>query len=235
MEEILKIINLVAGYRKKKVLDGIDLSIFKSEKILLVGPNGSGKSTLMKTIIGLIKPIKGEIYFDGEKLKGFTTDKIIRKRIGYLPQSKNIFPSLTVLENLKIAFWQKKDKEIEELSERLFSIFPFLKEHIEKRAGLLSGGERQALAIGITLLQEKKLYLLDEPTAGLSPKAAENILEGIKKISKNSLGSIVLIEHNLKFVQDWYDRIIIMKEGKLLEEGNLKGATLKEILERAYF
>jgi len=235
MEEILKIINLVAGYRKKKVLDGIDLSIFKSEKILLVGPNGSGKSTLMKTIIGLIKPIKGEIYFDGEKLKGFTTDKIIRKGIGYLPQSKNIFPSLTVLENLKIAFWQKKDKEIEELSERLFSIFPFLKEHIEKRAGLLSGGERQALAIGITLLQEKKLYLLDEPTAGLSPKAAENILEGIKKISKNSLGSIVLIEHNLKFVQDWYDRIIIMKEGKLLEEGNLKGATLKEILERAYF
>lgn len=235
MEEILRIDKLTAGYKKKIVLNDISFSLKQSEKMLLIGPNGSGKSTLIKAILGLAKIAEGEIYFKREKIKNLPTYKIINKGIGYLAQTKNIFPSLTVYENIKIAFWNRKEKELEERLEEILKVFPFLKDFLQKRAGLLSGGERQALAISLVLFQDKNLYLIDEPTAGLSPKSAENILAGIKKISENNSNSFILIEHNLKFVQDWYNRLLIMKEGKLVKEEEIKGLELKEVMEKVYF
>lgn len=235
MEEILRVNNLSAGYNQKIVLKDINFSVNQKEKILLVGPNGSGKSTLIKAILGIAIIDKGEVYFKGKKINHLPTYKIIKSGIGYLPQTKNIFPSLTVYENIKTAFWNSGKEEIESKLEEIFKIFPFLKDFLEKRAGLLSGGERQALAISLVLFHDKKLYLIDEPTAGLSPKSAENILEGIKKISEKNSNSFILIEHNLKFVQDWYNKLMIMKEGKLIKEEKLKDLPLKEILEKVYF
>lgn len=236
MEEILSLIDIYAGYGKKIVLEGTSFSVKNGEKILLAGPNGSGKSTLLKVISGIIKIQSGNILYEGKEIHSISAYKRIRKGIGYLAQSNNIFPSLTISENLRIAFWEEKNEKLNYYEEKLFDLFPFLKDFKEKRAGILSGGQRQALAVGMVLLKEKKLYLLDEPTAGLSPKASEEILEVIKIISKEKNSAFILVEHNLRWVKDWYDRIIVMREGKFISEiqKDLK-VEIKEILERYYF
>ncbi len=235
METMLKLENIYAGYGKREVIKGINLSVSRGEKLLIIGPNGSGKSTLLKVIVGEVKKSKGAIFFKNEKLDGIQTYKRIRKGIAYLSQTNNIFPSLTVEDNFRLAFWDEKEEKIEDYENRMFQLFPFLRDFWKVRAGILSGGQRQALAVGMVLLKEKDLYILDEPTAGLAPLAARDILEVIKKEGSEKEKTFILVEHNLRWVQDWYDRLIVMREGVIHSEKHSSEELSKDFLEKVYF
>ncbi|HDM79151.1 MAG TPA: ABC transporter ATP-binding protein [Deltaproteobacteria bacterium] len=212
---ILEIKEIEAGYGARQVLFGIDLSIEKGQRVLLMGPNGSGKSTLLRVIIGILKPYRGTVYFDGKDISKLSAEKRVRMGISYLRQYKNIFPGLTVQENLILAGYYLDQQKLKEKIDWVLSIFPFLKDKLDGRAGLLSGGERQALAVSMVLIQDAELLLLDEPTAGLAPKAAEEILNSIKSAQEQLNNTILIVEHNLKLVSGWVTRVLGMAQGKI--------------------
>jgi ABC-type branched-subunit amino acid transport system ATPase component len=191
---LLKTENIFSGYGEKDILLGISLSVNPSEIVTIIGPNGAGKSTLLKTIAGLLTPHQGEIYFQGEKIHGLRPAEITRKGLCYVPQEQNIFPSLSVAENLEMGAyvfqkgWQQKYEEV-------FGRFPILRDRMKMRAGGLSGGERQMLAMGMALVVEPKLLLLDEPSAGLAPNLVEMVFQKIIEINREG-PAIVMVEQN---------------------------------------
>ena len=216
-DTLLKTENIFAGYGKREVLFGVDVKIDEGSSVLLMGPNGSGKSTFIKVIVGLLKPYKGKIFFKGEDISSLSVEKRINMGIGYLKQDRNIFPALTVRENLELGGYGLDSQGIKEGIERIFTYFPFLKEKLNIRAGLLSGGERQALAIGMVLMKRKEILLLDEPTAGLSPVAARKILESIMNIKEKEEKALLIVEHNIKLILNRIDKNIILKNGKIIK------------------
>ncbi len=232
MKRILEIENLNAGYDRRKVLHNVNLKIFENEKVLLVGPNGSGKSTLLKTILGIVPVESGNVIYNGTKITNWSIDKRVKLGIGYLPQINNFFPSLSVHENLKLASFVNSEAYFKNQIGFVFEIFPFLKSKKEKRAGLLSGGERQALALSMVLMRNNKLLILDEPTAGLSPTAAKNIVSALKKILKQTNYTLLMVEHNISYLKELYSKVIIMREGCVVEEASF---LTKEKLEKYYF
>ena len=217
-DTLLKTENIFAGYGKREVLFGVDVKIDEGSSVLLMGPNGSGKSTFIKVIVGLLKPYKGKIFFKGEDISSLSVEKRINMGIGYLKQDRNIFPALTVRENLELGGYGLDSQGIKEGIERIFTYFPFLKEKLNIRAGLLSGGERQALAIGMVLMKRKEILLLDEPTAGLSPVAAKKILDSISVILSRSKVSMLIVEHNLKNILSVVNKVLIMVNGRVEKE-----------------
>lgn len=236
-EPLLEIRDIHAGYGKRKVLFGIEMKIQEGTSTLLIGPNGSGKSTLIKVIAGILKPEKGSVIYKGNDITYLPPEKRVETGIGYLKQTRNIFPYLTVRENLEIGGYGLKRQEMEENIEKILSYFPFLKEKMKQRAGLLSGGERQALALGIVLMKDKEFLLLDEPTAGLSPLSAKEILKSIQHIQKEEKKTILMVEHNLKIAFDLADRMIFMKNGKIVKEVSQKETFAREIkdIEKIFF
>ena len=216
-ELILKTEGINAGYGKRQVLWDVNLKVRKGEKLLLIGPNGSGKSTLLKVITGIVKPYSGEVFFKGERITHLPTSKRINLGISYLPQTRNIFPSLTVEENLALSCFYCENGTFQERKKWVLEIFPFLKEKLDQRAGLLSGGQRQSLAVGMALMRRAEILIVDEPTAGLSPKAAKQILEGIENAHSQEKFTILMVEHNLRYLCYWVDRAIIMKQGVIRE------------------
>ena len=222
-EKILSIDNIYGGYGGVNVLNGISLYVKKSEIVVIIGPNGSGKSTTMKSICGLVDINSGSIALDGENITNLRTDKITSFKIGYVPQENNIFSSLTVHENLEMgAYYKKKSKyQIKYLIEKIYEIFPPLKNKQKQIAINLSGGQRQMVAIGRALMLEPDLLLLDEPTAGLSPKFTELIFHKVKEI--NRLGvSILMVEQNAKDALSFADRAYVLVMGKNRFEGTGK-------------
>ncbi len=235
---ILSVSKLYAGYIDLNVLFDVNLEIQPGEWLLFIGPNGSGKSTFLKVIVGILKPQKGEIIFN---LTETTAKKRKKKNIGFLKQTDNIFPALTVRENLEMASFYSKNHEFDEYLELLFSTFPDLKENNNKRAGLLSGGMRQKLAIGMVLARRHKLLLLDEPTAGLAHHAAVEILMKVEEL-KNELSkfeplTIIMVEHNYRHVKDKVSRLVGMREGRIVIDSDSPVSVLenKEEMEKIFF
>ena len=235
---IFSVSNIRAGYGELVVLFDVTLDFQSGEWVLLIGPNGCGKSTLLKVISNLLKPIKGKIIFNFSKsLRG----KGEKNNIGFLKQTNNIFPALTVLENLKMAAFYTKDQAFENYLEILFSTFPDLKDFSQKRAGLLSGGMRQKLAIGMALARRHELLLLDEPTAGLAPHAAVEILmktEELKnELSKSKPITIIMVEHNYRYVKNKVNRVVGMREGRIVIDSKSPVSVLenKEEMEKIFF
>jgi branched-chain amino acid transport system ATP-binding protein len=188
---------VAGGYRiGADILHGIDLALEPGEIVVIVGPNGAGKSTFMKAVFGLIRISGGTIHFDGADITGRQTEAIVRLGICYVPQERNIFPSLTVQENLEMGAFIRTDDWRPQM-EKMFELFPRLKERRRQPAGQMSGGERQMVAMGRAMMLEPKLILLDEPTAGLSPKFIDQTFEQVKLI--NSLGvGVLMVEQNAK-------------------------------------
>lgn len=216
--DLLILKDVRCGYGSRPVLNGVDLSLGGGESALLIGPNGCGKSTMLKAIVGLLPLDAGSIVFNGAELNGMTTEKRIRAGIGYLRQTGNIFPGLTVQENLELAGLSLSAAALEAETERVLSIFDFLGSVLDRRAGELSGGQRQALAIAMVFLHPRPLYLLDEPTAGLSPKAAVDIMERVRRFCKADGGpAVLMVEHRLELLQ-WADRAIVLIQGKIKAE-----------------
>ena len=213
----LDIVNLHAGYGETEILKGINLNVEHSEIVAIIGPNGAGKSTVVKSVLGLLNIISGNISLNGNNIVGIAPDKAIKSGISYVPQTHNIFPNLTITENLEMGAWTKS-KGIPERMQEMFELFPDLKVKRNKVAGSLSGGQRQMVAMAKALMVDSKIMLLDEPTAGLSPKFQSEIFRTIKRINNNGV-PILLVEQNAKQALETADRGYVLVDGSNKVEG----------------
>ncbi|MFN2339924.1 MAG: ABC transporter ATP-binding protein [Halanaerobium sp.] len=219
--DLLKINDIYAGYGQIEIIHGISLAVEEGEIVSIVGPNGSGKSTLLKAIFSLVDLMGGEINYLGEKLNNVNTDQMIKKGLSFVPQTDNVFPSLTVEENLDLGAYVSK-KNLSDRFDLIYSLFPPLVEKKKKKAGTLSGGQRQMVAFGRALIMEPKLLLLDEPTAGLAPMFIDLILEKVKDINKTGV-SILMVEQNAKKALALSDRGYVLAAGEKKYEDSGRG------------
>ena len=193
---LLEVSNVVAGYGETEILHGVSIAIEKGQIVTIIGPNGSGKSTLLKTIFGLLQPKKGRVRFRQEDITGMAPEIVVRKGLCYVPQSSNVFPSLSINENLEMGAFVRTD-DFRQRLEEVYDLFPDLAERRKDRAGTLSGGQRQMLALARALMLDPVLLLLDEPSAGLAPNLVNSVFEKILGI--NSAGvAILLVEQNAR-------------------------------------
>ncbi|HTL88969.1 MAG TPA: ABC transporter ATP-binding protein [Leptolyngbya sp.] len=215
---ILEVQNIHAGYVKDlDILQGVNMRVHPGELVAIIGPNGAGKSTLAKAIFGLLTPHTGSIQFDGKEIAGLRSDQIVRRGMSYVPQIANVFPSLTIEENLEMGAFVLNEP-LQPLKDEIFMRFPRLAERRKQRAGTLSGGERQMLAMGKALMLKPSLLLLDEPSAALSPILVNSVFEQIRQINRDGT-AIVLVEQNARRALEMADRGYVLESGRDRFEG----------------
>ena len=218
MEDLLEVKNVHAGYVKDlNILQGINFRIAPGEMVAVIGPNGAGKSTLAKAIFGLLTPEQGQIIFKGQNITGLKSDKIVRQGMCYVPQVSNVFAALSVNENLEMGAFIRSGS-LDSLKQKIYNMFPILGSRRRQKAGTLSGGERQMLAMGKALMLEPDLLLLDEPSAALSPILVNSVLEQVKAINQTGT-AIVLVEQNAKKALAMADRGYVLENGRDRFEG----------------
>ena len=208
---LLTVRDLDAGYDDLQVLDGIDLDVNDSEYVAIVGPNGAGKSTVMKSVFGLTDHMGGDIRFGDEEVSGLRPDQIITRGLNYVPQSDNVFPGLTIRENLEMGAYIL-DEVPEDRIEEVYDRFPILREREQQLGGSLSGGQQQMLAMGRALMLDPDLLLLDEPSAGLAPDLVEETLDRIDRINDDGT-AILIVEQNAKEALRRCDRGYVLVQG----------------------
>ncbi|MEM0443722.1 MAG: ABC transporter ATP-binding protein [Candidatus Caldarchaeum sp.] len=218
----LEVKGLRAGYGPVEIIHGIDLEVREGEVVAIIGPNGSGKSTLLKSVVGLTNVFGGSIKLDGLELVGMKTEDVARAGIAFTPQVDNVFTGLTVEENLELGGYSINDKELlarkmAEVNQVFHEIQPFMK----KRAGLMSGGERQMLAIARAMMATPRLMMLDEPTANLSPKASSAVAEKVRAIKAAGI-PVIIVEQNVSFALKLADRVCVLVSGVKTYEGSPK-------------
>ncbi len=209
---LLEAKRITAGYGETEILHRVFVKVNEGEIVSIVGPNGAGKSTLLKTILGLLKPREGKVILEAEDITGLNPDRIVRKGICYVPQTDNVFASLTVEENLEMGAFIRKDNYQNRIQE-IYAIFPDLGERRKDRAGKLSGGQRQMVAIGRALMLEPKIILLDEPSASLAPKLVRLIFEKITEINRSGVGSL-MVEQNIREALRIADQAYVLAMGR---------------------
>ena len=216
----LSITDLFVNYGKLEVLKGVSMEIEEGKISLLLGANGSGKSTLLKTITGLNRPISGSIRFQETKINGMASYDILRLGIAHILEGRKIFPYMTVLENLELGAYSRKNKrEIARDIEAMCERFPILGQKRKEQSGNLSGGEQQTLVIALALMTKAKLLLMDEPSQGLSPLLVNEVADTITGLNRDGL-SIVLVEHNLRLGLSIADKVYVLENGKIAFEAN---------------
>ena len=193
---ILKATNVTAGYGEIDILHDVHIKVEEGQIVSVIGPNGAGKSTLLKTIFGLLKPRSGKILFKDEDITGLQPDRVARKGISYVPQVENVFPSLTIQENFEMGAFIRNDDYSGKIAE-IYDLFPTLKGREKDKAGTLSGGQRQMVAMGRALMLDPKLLLLDEPSAGLAPVIVSDIFQKIIEINQSGV-SMIIVEQNAR-------------------------------------
>ncbi len=198
-------------YGRSYILQGTSLNVEKGEVVALLGRNGAGKTTTLKTIMGLVKPRAGRILFKDGEITRLPAFKVARKGIGYVPQGRQLFPKMTVLENLKTGMHDQSDTQE---MESVFGLFPVLRERLKQLAGTLSGGEQQALAISRALIRKPDIILLDEPTTGLMPIFVSKLKEVIRKLTGSGM-TILLVEEKIPFALSVADQVYFMVKGKI--------------------
>ena len=208
---LLRVEDIHTYYGRSYILQGTSLDVEKGEVVALLGRNGAGKTTTLKTIMGLVKPRAGRILFKDGDITRLPAFKVARRGIGYVPQGRQLFPKMTVLENLKTGLRDQSDAQ---QLESVFSLFPVLQERLNQLAGTLSGGEQQALAISRALIKRPDIILLDEPTTGLMPIFVFTVKEIIKKLTENGI-AILLVEEKIPFALSVADQVYFMVKGKI--------------------
>jgi branched-chain amino acid transport system ATP-binding protein len=223
LKMLLKVKDLNVSYGKIKAIKGISLEVNAGEVVTLIGANGAGKTTFLKTISGILSPASGEITYDGKPLEGIKPFQRVNEGICQAPEGRGIFPGMTVLENLEMGKFGRKvsKEETQEDLEKIFGLFPRLKERASQMGGTLSGGEQQMLAIGRALMSRPRLLLLDEPSMGLAPKFIAQIFEIIKEIKKQGV-TILLVEQNASKALNIADRAYVLETGNITKEGSGK-------------
>jgi branched-chain amino acid transport system ATP-binding protein len=231
---MLTVKNLQVNYGSVQALKDISIEVKQGEIVTLIGSNGAGKSTLLKTISGLIRPKQGSITFEGKDLTSIPPEKIVSIGISHVPEGRKIFSGMTVMENLRIGAYQRKDKKgIEKDLEEVFSLFPILKDRKNQDAGTLSGGEQQMLAISRALLAKPKLIILDEPSLGLAPVIIDKVFEFIEKIRDTGI-TILLVEQNANLALEVSERAYVLETGEIKLTGKSSELLKDEQIMKAY-
>ena len=213
-ETLLSTKSLRAGYGGKPVLQGLDLNVHKGEIVAVIGRNGVGKSTLMKSLIGLIPSMEGSILYRGQAIDALPAYKRARLGIGYVPQGRDVFPRLSVAENMAVGGLRKTVDEAER--ERVLDYFPILRERWSQRAGTLSGGQQQQLAIGRALIADPELILLDEPSEGIQPNIVQDIARIMVELNGSTGVTIVLVEQNIDMIRAMAQRCYVLDKGRIV-------------------
>lgn len=231
---MLEVKDLCVQYGAIKALRGITFSVEKGEIITLIGSNGAGKTTTLHAISNILKKQSGTILFEGEDITNLTADKIVARNLIQVPEGRRVFSNLTVLENLELGAYLRKDKaEIERNKERVFTLFPRLKERVKQFAGTLSGGEQQMLAMGRALMSMPRLLLLDEPSMGLAPILVDEIFEIIKRINADGT-TVLLVEQNAYKALSIADRAYILETGEITKSGKASDMLSDDSVRAAY-
>lgn len=218
MSDLLKIDHLSCGYGERPVLNDVSLTVREGDAVLIAGPNGCGKSTLLKATVGALPLTAGDIALGGKSLTGKSVEERVRRGLGYLRQTDNIFPGQTVEENLQLAGMSLPKTAYAAARDEMLALFDFLVPKLGQRAGSLSGGQRQALALAMVFMRPQRLYLLDEPSAGLSPKSAQDIIGRVRRFAKeDAKRAIVMVEHRLDLLS-WIDRAVFLSQGEVKAE-----------------
>lgn len=229
---MLKIEDLRVNYGGIEAVKGISFDVPEGEIVTLIGANGAGKSTTLRAIAGLVSPASGHIRFQDEDITGLSPDRIVARGITLVPEGRRVFPDLTVLENLKIGAYLRKDS-LEDDIERIYALFPRLKERFWQPAGTLSGGEQQMLAVGRALMSKPKLMMMDEPSLGLAPLVVKDIFSIIKRVNSQGV-TILLIEQNANMALHIADTAYVLETGRLTLSGSGKELLRNEAVKKAY-
>ncbi|GMA97642.1 ABC transporter ATP-binding protein [Pelosinus sp. IPA-1] len=231
---MLKITNLHTYYGNIHALKGISLEVNEGEIVTLIGSNGAGKTTTLKTIAGLLKPDEGNVQFLEQSVTGLKPDKIVERGLVLVPEGRQVFPFMSVVENLQMGAYSRRDKaEIEHNFARVYDLFPRLHERRRQQAGTLSGGEQQMLAIGRALMAEPKMILLDEPSLGLAPILVESIFKLICEINKQGT-TILLIEQNARMALMVANRGYVMETGSIVQHDQAQNLLQSDVIRKAY-
>lgn len=228
---ILTVDNVVSGYGSMEVLHHVSLEVEKGQIVTLLGPNGSGKTTLLRTVFGVITPREGKVYYKGEDVSQVHAEQMPHLGMAYVPQEENIFPNLTIQENLEMGAFIRKDDWLPRIEE-VFELFPDIAGRRKSRAGELSGGMRQMLAIGRALMLNPELLLLDEPSTGLAPVLVEAIFERISELNKQGV-TILLVEQNAQALK-CAEKAYILEGGEKKAEGSAKDLMADEEIGKLY-
>ncbi|MFN3479323.1 MAG: ABC transporter ATP-binding protein [Thermodesulfovibrionales bacterium] len=236
---MLRLINIHTFYGQIEALKGIDIEVRKGEIVALIGSNGAGKSTTLMTVSGVLKPRVGDVFLNDRKISGLKAHHIVRSGIGHVPEGRRIFPWLTVRENLEMGAYSRTSglrfsgSSFMRQIEKIYELFPVLKERERQSAGTLSGGEQQMLAIGRALMSEPQILLLDEPSLGLSPIMVSKIFKIIKEINEDGV-TILLVEQNAQAALSLSERAYVLENGKITITGKGKELLSNEVIRKAY-
>lgn len=229
---ILEIKDLNVRFGGIQAVDDISMGVKKGKIVTLIGANGAGKSTILRSVSGIVKPEHGEILFEGENILGLSPDKIVAKGITLVPEGRRVFPNLTVLENLKMGAYLRKDNYDDDLK-YVYQLFPRLEERHWQLAGTLSGGEQQMLAVGRALMSRPKLIMMDEPSLGLAPLVVKDIFSIIRTINENGI-TVLLIEQNANMALKTCDYGYVIETGNITLEGDGETLLNDEGVKEAY-
>ena len=231
---LLKVTDLVVSYGGIEALKGISFEVDEGQIVTLIGANGAGKSTTLRTISGLVPPKDGRIYFEGRDITDYNTQKIVETGIAMVPEGRRVFANLTVLENLRIGAYLRKDKEvIEQDINYVYDLFPRLKERSWQLAGTLSGGEQQMLAVGRAVMTRPKLIMMDEPSLGLAPLVVKDIFKIIRTLKGTGM-TVLLIEQNANAALHACDYAYVMETGRITTSGTGDELLASEAIQEAY-
>jgi branched-chain amino acid transport system ATP-binding protein len=233
MSAMLSVHDLEVAYGTIPALHGIDLEVQRGEIVTLIGANGAGKTTTLRTISGLLKPRRGEVNFNGRNITGVKPYVITALGVSHVPEGRGIFANLTVADNLELGAYLRKDRVTEKEYERIFSLFPVLKERIKQNAGTLSGGEQQMLAISRALMSKPTVLLLDEPSLGLAPQMVQTIFRVIKEINAEGT-TILLVEQNAHMALMTANRGYVMETGRIVLADDTKKLLASDRVKHAY-
>lgn len=231
---MLELLDIHTNYGNIRALKGISLKVERGEIVTLIGSNGAGKTTTLKTIIGTLRPVKGEIRFEGKRISGLSTNKVVRMGIAHSPEGRRIFARMTVLENLELGAFARDDRHnVAADIERVFTLFPRLKERYHQKGGTLSGGEQQMLAMGRALMARPKLLLLDEPSMGLSPILVATIFETIGNIREQGT-TILLVEQNARMALRIANRGYVIQAGYITLHDSAEDLLRSDLVRKSY-